>query len=215
MSPTVPNPTLTGVPSLITEGGNLLEILANTADVTTFRAAVGIAGLESDLSGNNPLLLLVPSDEAFAEWLGSEPEFGSVLFDSEWELHLRDFLLFHISDVLLEFSNLPDGVIRLTAKNNEGVTVRVLSGVVTLSPTVDGSKAEFLMEDIEASNGLVSVIDTVLRPDFLSLPFDLLLGRYYAKFSSLLVEAGLDEIVRSSFGITVRGERRKLRQTKI
>jgi uncharacterized surface protein with fasciclin (FAS1) repeats len=218
LSPTVldttPSPfdVTSGVPSLVTGGSNLLEILAETADVTTFIAAMRIGGLVSNLSGESPLLLLIPSDEAFAELGDSEPEFASVLFEPEWELHLRNLLRFHISDDLPEFSKLLDGVILLPTKNSEGVTVRVLSGVVTFSPTVEGSEAEFLIEDIEASNGLVSVIDSVLRPDFLTLPLDFLLGRYYAEFTSLLVEAGLDEIVMSSFGITVRGGRRILRR---
>jgi uncharacterized surface protein with fasciclin (FAS1) repeats len=120
----------------------------------TLVAAVKAAGLLDALSGDKPLTVFAPSDEAF----GRLPE-GTVanLLKPENIDELKRILLYHVvegrvySDQALkvkEASSLAGPTLRIRA-NKKGAFV---------------NKSKLTALDIEASNGVIHVIDAVLLP---------------------------------------------------
>ncbi len=120
----------------------------------TLVAAVKAAGLLEALSGEGPLTVFAPTDEAFAKL----PE-GTVasLLKPENKGKLAAILKYHVvpgrvysSDALAagEATTLQGGSITIAAGNG-GATV---------------NNAKLVATDIDASNGVIHVIDTVLLP---------------------------------------------------
>ncbi len=125
--------------------------LAEQAGFTTLVTAVKAAGLEEALSGSGPFTVFAPTDEAFAKL--PEGTLQSLLDQPE---KLKKVLLYHV----VAGSVMAADVVKLkSAETLEGqaVAIGTKDGV-----TVGGAKV--LKTDIEASNGVVHVIDTVLIP---------------------------------------------------
>lgn len=186
-------------------GGTIFDIVAETTSLDILTDALVASGLNRELSRGVSFLLLAPSDDAFAEFAMIHPDLASALLEPQWIEHLRELLSFHVSADSSPLERVSNGVTRLRMLSDGAVTVIVRGGMVTaLSPTVDGSSASVLVRDIEASNGAIDVIESVLRPSFLSADLHILTRRYFPAFASLLVESGLDDLVMNSFGYTVR-----------
>ena len=125
--------------------------LAEEAGFTTLVAAVKAAGLEETLTEKGPFTVFAPTDEAFAKL--PEGTLESLLADPE---KLKKVLLYHV----VSGSVTSDQVIKMKkAETLEGSNVAINSkkGVMINDATV-------IKADIEASNGTVHVIDTVLIP---------------------------------------------------
>jgi len=125
--------------------------LAEDAGFTTLIAAVKAAGLEETLTVKGPFTVFAPTDEAFAKL--PEGTIEALLADP---VKLKKVLLYHV----VAGSVTSDQVIKLKmAETLEGsnVTINSKKGVMINDATV-------IKADIEASNGTVHVIDTVLIP---------------------------------------------------
>jgi uncharacterized surface protein with fasciclin (FAS1) repeats len=125
--------------------------LAEDAGFTTLIAAVKAAGLEETLTLQGPFTVFAPTDEAFAKL--PEGTIEALLADP---VKLKKVLLYHV----VSGSVTSDQVIKLKmAETLEGSNVAINSkkGVMINDATV-------IKADIEASNGTVHVIDTVLIP---------------------------------------------------
>jgi len=115
-------------------------------------AAVQEAGLEETLRSEGPFTVFAPTDEAFSEL--EEGMLDALLEDTET---LTQILLFHVIPGAVRSGDLSDG---LEAETAQGSTV-------TFSVTEDGAMVEdanIVQTDIEATNGVIHVIDTVLLP---------------------------------------------------
>ena len=123
----------------------------------TLVAAVQAAGLVETLSGDGPFTVFAPTEDAFAELfarIGLAPEvmLGNVGM-------LTSVLTYHV---------LPQAVPAATVVTLDGQSVPTVQGAdVTI--TVDGetvkiNEATVVTTDIEASNGVIHIIDQVLFP---------------------------------------------------
>jgi uncharacterized surface protein with fasciclin (FAS1) repeats len=122
---------------------------------TTLVAAVKAAGLVDTLRGPGPFTVFAPTDAAFAKLPAGTLE---VLLKPENREKLRAILTYH---VVMGRVTSQDAMKLDSAKTVEGgsLAIRVVNGGVMVN------NAHVTKADIEASNGVIHVIDTVLLPE--------------------------------------------------
>ncbi|MBL6658420.1 MAG: fasciclin domain-containing protein, partial [Flavobacteriales bacterium] len=131
---------------------SIMDIVANSDAHNTLEAAINAAGLNETLDTGGPFTLFAPTDEAFA----ALPE-GTV-DDLLLALpQLTEVLLHHVVAGAVMAEDLNDGDVILTL-NNDNVTVSV-DGMTYMIDMATVTAA-----NIEASNGVVHIIDMVLLP---------------------------------------------------
>ncbi len=130
---------------------NIVETARDTGSFTTLLAAVDAAGLGEALSGGGPFTVFAPSDEAFARLPAGTVE--SLLADT---VKLTEVLTYHVVSG------------RVTAADAAGLSSALTVQGGELPISTDGGihvgDANVVAADIEASNGLIHVIDRVLLP---------------------------------------------------
>jgi uncharacterized surface protein with fasciclin (FAS1) repeats len=135
---------------------------ANTAgDFTTLVAAVEAAGLEDTLRGEGPFTVFAPTDDAFAALPAGTIE--SLLEDPAGDL--TDILTYHVVPGAVPASEVVglDGE-AVTTVNGAAITIGVADdGSVTLTDAA-GNDVAVVATDIQANNGVIHVIDSVLLP---------------------------------------------------
>ncbi|QZH75552.1 MAG: fasciclin domain-containing protein [Erythrobacter sp.] len=149
-----------------TATGNIVEVAQGNEDFSTLVAAVTAAELGDTLSGTGPFTVFAPNNAAFA----ALPE-GTVetLTTTETE-QLGSILTYHVvegelmaADVLAAIEGAGDAGYTVNTVNGTTLTARVVDGNVTLTDAA-GNTATVIATDVDASNGVIHVIDTVLRP---------------------------------------------------
>ena len=111
------------------------------------------ADLVTTLQGTGPFTVFAPTDTAFAN-AGIDP----ANFNTQPEIDaLTDILLYHVVSGEVPSSAVTDGMLA-TMVNGDKIKLEVSNGVVTL----DG--ATVTSADVQASNGIIHVIDSVLTP---------------------------------------------------
>jgi uncharacterized surface protein with fasciclin (FAS1) repeats len=130
---------------------NIVQTAMQAGSFNTLLAAVKEAGLVEALSGESALTVFAPTDEAFAK-LGEET-IRTVLADKAL---LTKILTYHVVSGRV----MAGDVVKLqTAPTLQGQDVRI--------STIGGVRindAMVVTPDIEASNGIIHIIDTVLIP---------------------------------------------------
>jgi uncharacterized surface protein with fasciclin (FAS1) repeats len=130
---------------------NIVETAREAGDFTTLLTAVDAAGLEPTLSNQGPFTVFAPTDEAFAQL--PEGALDSLLGD---RTKLTEVLTYHV---------VPG---RVTASEAAGLSSAPTVHGDELPITTDGgihvAGAGIVSTDIEASNGIIHVIDRVLLP---------------------------------------------------
>lgn len=147
--------TALATPSIVladAHGQTIVDIAAGNDDFSTLVAAVSAAGLVETLQGEGPFTVFAPTDEAFA----ALPE-GTVEALLEDIPTLTAILTYHVVPGAVMSGDLSDGMMAETV-NGQSVTIGVGETV-----TVDG--ATVTAADIEASNGVIHVIDSVIMPE--------------------------------------------------
>jgi uncharacterized surface protein with fasciclin (FAS1) repeats len=132
---------------------NIVEIASGNKDFTTLVAAVVAAGLAETLSGEGPFTVFAPTNEAFAKLPAGTVE---ELIKPENKEKLASILTYHVVAGKALSSDLSDGQ-SIKTVNGQEVTVSVGDDV-----KVDG--AIVTTPDLEASNGVIHVIDAVIMP---------------------------------------------------
>jgi uncharacterized surface protein with fasciclin (FAS1) repeats len=133
---------------------DIVDTAVGAGNFGTLVAAVKAAGLVDTLKGEGPFTVFAPTDEAFAKL----PE-GTVenLLKPENKDQLVAILTYHVVSGKVMASD----VVKLDeAKTVQGgsVNIEVTDGTVT----VDG--ATVVTADIETTNGVIHVIDSVILP---------------------------------------------------
>jgi uncharacterized surface protein with fasciclin (FAS1) repeats len=138
----------------------VVEIAASNPQFSTLVAAVKAAGLVDTLSGDGPFTVLAPTNEAFAK-LGDDTL--AELLKPENKDKLAAILKYHVIPGNVKAADVAklSGKSVKTACPDETVMVRVADGKVTFKGK---TSATVVKPDIEASNGVIHVIDTVLLP---------------------------------------------------
>lgn len=131
----------------------IAEIVSTDANFSTLLAAVKAAGLVETLSGNGPFTVFAPTNAAFAKIPQADLE--ALLKNKE---ALTKVLTYHV----VAGKVMSADVVKLSsAKTVQGqdVAIVVKDGKVMLN----GSSTVTAV-DIEAKNGVIHVIDTVILP---------------------------------------------------
>jgi uncharacterized surface protein with fasciclin (FAS1) repeats len=150
----VPEPTATPEPT--EEPKDIVDIAVEDGRFTTLVAAVEAAGLVETLKGEGPFTVFAPTDDAFAKL--PEGTVESLLGDIP---ALTDILLYHVIPAKVMAAEVVtlDGEMADTALEGKQVTIKVDGGNVFLNEEV-----MVIITDVEASNGVIHVVDTVLLP---------------------------------------------------
>ncbi|MEX2467209.1 MAG: fasciclin domain-containing protein [Gemmatimonadota bacterium] len=134
---------------------DIVDIATSTGDVSTLATALEAAGLVGALQGDGPFTVFAPVNSAFAD-LG-DGIVDALLEDGNAEL-LSRILTFHVVSGTAAFSgDLSDGQ-TVTTLEGEALTIGVSGGSVTVN------EATVTTADIEATNGVIHLIDEVLVP---------------------------------------------------
>jgi uncharacterized surface protein with fasciclin (FAS1) repeats len=133
---------------------DIVDTAVGAGSFTTLVAAVQAAGLVDTLKGEGPFTVFAPTDEAFA----ALPE-GTVatLLLPENKDQLISILTHHVVSGKVMSTDLSNGMMALTLQGSN-VTIMTNNGV-----SVNG--ANVVTADIEASNGVIHVIDAVILPN--------------------------------------------------
>ncbi|MBN2859130.1 MAG: fasciclin domain-containing protein [Sphaerochaetaceae bacterium] len=131
---------------------SIAQIAAGDRRFTTLVAALGAAGLVVTLDSEGPFTVLAPTDDAFAKLPAGTVE--ALLADIPT---LTDILLYHVIPGKIMASDVMAFASQRTA-NGDDVILSMSKGDVTIQG------ANVLIADIEAENGVIHVIDTVLLP---------------------------------------------------
>ncbi|MFG6098535.1 fasciclin domain-containing protein [Leptothoe sp. ISB3NOV94-8A] len=139
-------------------GDTIVDVAIANGSFDTLVAAVQAADLVETLSGEGPFTVFAPTDEAFA----ALPE-GTLdtLLLPENQATLAQILTYHVLSGEVPSGEVTTGAVA-TVADEELEIVADESGV-----TVGG--ATVVTPDVEASNGIIHVIDTVLLPPSLDL----------------------------------------------
>ncbi|MFW5686224.1 MAG: fasciclin domain-containing protein, partial [Spirochaetota bacterium] len=173
------------VPSSVNVARLLADDIVDTAVAdgrfTTLVTAVQAAGLESTLRSDGPFTVFAPTDDAFAALpAGTIP---SLLANIPT---LRDVLLYHVVGAEVYASDVTS-LSSATTVQGQPVAVTVSDGNVFIN------NAQVVITDVQASNGVIHVIDTVILPPSQNIAEAL---RADGRFSTLLTAveaAGLVE----------------------
>ena len=148
----IPQPATAMEETTEPEVADIVEIAVNDGRFTTLVAALEAAGLVETLQGEGPFTVFAPTDEAFAKL--PEGTVESLLGDIP---ALTEILLYHVVAGAVS----SEQVVTLDSAE----TVQGASLAVSVDGgTVSIGEATVLIADIEASNGVIHVIDTVLVP---------------------------------------------------
>ncbi len=127
---------------------------AVAGNFNTLVAAVKAAGLVETLKGPGPFTVFAPTDAAFAKL---PPGTLESLLKPENKARLQSILTYHV----VTGKVMAQDVVKLnSAKTVEGQTIAIKA----TGGKVMVNNAHVIKTDIEASNGVIHVIDTVLLP---------------------------------------------------
>ena len=145
---------------------NIVETAAGSEDFTTLVAAVKAADLVGTLSSEGPFTVFAPTNAAFAKL----PE-GTVetLLKTENKKMLQTVLTYHVvaGDVKAK------DVVALIKKGNGKATIKTVSGGTLTASMKDGAVyltdakgnwSKIVATDLNQSNGVIHVIDSVVLP---------------------------------------------------
>jgi transforming growth factor-beta-induced protein len=168
----------------------IVDIAVEDGRFTTLVAAVQAAGLAETLSGEGPFTVFAPTDDAFAKL--PEGTVEALLGDIP---ALSEILLYHV---------LPGKV--MASQAGELTYAKTAAGIDVRIKLMDGklfiNDAEVVISDIEASNGVIHVIDTVLLPPADIVDVAVADGRFTTLVAAVQA-AGLAETLKSEGPFTV------------
>ena len=130
----------------------IVDIAIGNPDFSTLVAALQAADLVEVLAGEGPFTVFAPTNEAFAKI--PEATLNEILADKE---QLTQILTYHV----VAGKVMAEDVVNLTSATTvQGgdLSIEVLGNSVMVD------NANVIVTDIEASNGVIHVIDTVLIP---------------------------------------------------
>jgi transforming growth factor-beta-induced protein len=133
--------------------GTIVGVAQDAGSFSTLLTALDVAGLTPALEGEGPFTVFAPTDDAFASI--SPETLNDLLADTE---KLAAVLTYHVVAGRFTASDVT-GLSSAPTLNGKAVSISTDGGAVR----VDG--ATVIATDIEASNGIIHVIDGVLLPE--------------------------------------------------
>jgi uncharacterized surface protein with fasciclin (FAS1) repeats len=135
--------------------GTIVDVAAKNGSFNTLVAAVKAAGLVETLSGKGPFTVLAPTDAAFAKLPAGTLE---MLLKPENKKQLVDILTYHVVPGVAAYSDQVVKMSQVPTVLGTPITVTVTDGKVRLNDS------NVVATDVEASNGVIHVVDTVILP---------------------------------------------------
>jgi transforming growth factor-beta-induced protein len=141
-------------PAPVKDTPNIVQLGEAAGNFNTLVAAVKAAGLTETLSGAGPFTVFAPTDTAFEAALKA---LGITAEEALKLPNLGDILKFHVASGKVMSTDLSNGMKVPTLEGSE------------LTVTIDGKTvkigdATVTQADVEASNGVIHIIDKVLLP---------------------------------------------------
>lgn len=182
----------------------IVGVAAASEPFSSLVTAVQTAGLVETLSGEGPFTVFAPNNDAFGKL---DPDTLNDLLTNEESLPaLTDILTYHVVPGRITSDMLGLDVINLLKGATAGGYVEAVNGsdlrfdLTPFGVMINGSSM-VTMPDIETSNGVIHVIDTVLLP-----PSDIVDTAVNAGFDTLVAAvqaAGLEGALRGEGPFTV------------
>ena len=131
----------------------IVSIAQDTDQLSTLVTAVKAAELVETLNGDGPFTVFAPTNQAFANL----PEGTlNMLLEEENKPQLQGILTYHVVAGKIMSSDLEDGQMVETVQGNK-IKVSLSDGAMI-------NKANVVKADVEAANGVVHIIDSVIMP---------------------------------------------------
>jgi transforming growth factor-beta-induced protein len=151
-----PAPTTVAATTVPAATKDIVDTAVAAGSFKTLAAALGAAGLVDTLKGAGPFTVFAPTDAAFAKLPAGTVE---TLLKPENKATLTGILTYHVVSGKVPAS---------TVVTLNGKTAKTVNGADVVIK-VEGTKvfvnnAQVVTTDIQASNGIIHVIDTVLLP---------------------------------------------------
>ena len=141
--------------SVSAQGGAILEAAAGNADLSTLVSLVQAAGLAETLGGEGPFTVFAPTNDAFAKL--PEPVLAYLSDPANVDL-LEQILTYHVVPGKLMASDVV-AASTLTTLEGGDITVSVLGDQVKVNA------ANITASDLEASNGVIHVVNSLIMPE--------------------------------------------------
>ena len=172
----------------------VFDIIESSEAHNTLETAIVAAGLDETLASEGPFTVFAPTDDAFS--LIPADVIETLLADPMGML--TQILLNHVVSGVTMSTDLSDGMMIETLQGSE-VMVSITDGVVMIG------NAMVIAANIQASNGVVHVIDAVLVPEMpTNTVFDIIANSdVHNTLETAIVAAGLDETLASEGPFTV------------
>jgi len=137
----------------LAQDADIVDTAVAAGNFTTLVAAVEAAGLVETLKGEGPFTVFAPTDEAFAALPAGTVE---DLLKPENKPILTAILTYHVVPGKVMSGDLSNGMTATTVQGDD-ITIMTEGGVKV-------NDANVTTADIEASNGVIHVIDKVIMP---------------------------------------------------
>jgi transforming growth factor-beta-induced protein len=141
---------------------NIVELAQANPNLSILVQAVLKANLAGALSGDGPLTVFAPTNAAFVSLLS---ELGAESLDDLDSTTVANVLLYHAVGAKVLAGSLTEGQQVQTLLADKKFTVSLVGGAKVTD--LDGRVSNITATDIEASNGVVHVVDKVFLPGIL------------------------------------------------
>ena len=133
---------------------DVVKVAVGSKDHTTLVAALKQAELVTSLSNAGPFTVFAPTNEAF-----NKLPAGTVdgLMKDDKKADLQNILQYHVAVAVYKTENMTDGQV-IGQANGDNITLTVKDGKVVVNGTAN------IVASIQATNGIIHVIDAVLLP---------------------------------------------------
>lgn len=159
------NPMVGGAPMLETR--NIVENAVNSADHTTLVAAVQAADLVDALQGPGPLTVFAPVNAAFDALPAGTVD---TLLQPENKGTLQKVLTAHVvagdlsgEDLMRRARNSPDGFFHMQTLSGDALSAQMRGRTLWIYDE-SGNAGRVTISDVNQSNGVIHVVDSVLLP---------------------------------------------------
>jgi len=146
---------------------NIVQNAVNSDDHTTLVAAVKAAGLVDTLEGPGPFTVFAPTNEAFAKLPAGTVE---TLLKPENKEMLTKILTYHVVSGKMDSKDIAAAIKAGMGKAelntvSGGKLWASMQGKDLILTDEKGDKSKVTIANVEQSNGVIHVIDTVLLPN--------------------------------------------------
>jgi len=144
----------------------IVDVAVGNENFSTLVTSLKAADLVGALQGDGPFTVFAPTNEAFAK---IDAETLNSLLEAKNQDALANILTYHVisgkitaTDVVAALKK-GNGMVELKALNGQVLTVMQKDGKIWLKDT-KGNYSEITATDVNGSNGVIHVIDSVVMP---------------------------------------------------